>query len=346
MMELPHSSSTIHHIETPWFLSNRRSQPDISHPFLRLPRPTQHRRAVLIRLFLLLPTQAAPARSAWMKMTIAMHASLGHVAPPAFVRPVVYGCARAIQLALFAANVWSHRILWLAPTVLCLSETQTRSGFRATMLDTEYAHFLRAVFARTTLRRWTSSFASCAGPSKNTGDLALPLLDNPDTLRALAIMVQRIRNGRVSERTRRHILASVLVAPENKDGEPRPITVCEALYKMAAFVALADVAAFAPTLLNWYQFAFQPGGSESAELLLKAATEHHFDFDTDAKNAYGEVDRAVMLTTLYNTPQLAPIWRMVDWAYSSPSEVSAATPASTPATPSACFYTASPSSRS
>ena len=28
-----------------------------------------------------------------------------------------------------------------------------------------------------------------------------------------------------------------------------------------------------------------------------------------------------MLTTLYNTPQLAPIWRMVDWAYSSPSEV-------------------------
>jgi len=159
MMELPHSSSTIHHIETPWFLSNRRSQPDISHPFL--PRPTQHRRAVLLRLFLLLPTQAAPARSVWMKMTIAMHASLGRVAPPAFVRPVVYGCAQgAIQLALFAANVWSHRILWLAPTVWRLSETQTRSGFRATMLGTEHAHFLRAVFARTTLRRWTSSFAS------------------------------------------------------------------------------------------------------------------------------------------------------------------------------------------
>ena len=82
---------------------------------------------------------------------------------------------------------------------------------------------------------------------------------------------------------------------------------------------------FAPTLgatlLYWYQFAFQPGGSESAGLLLKAATEHHFAFDTDAKNAYGEENRAVMLTTLYNTPQLAPIWRMVDWAYSSPSEV-------------------------
>jgi hypothetical protein len=62
--------------------------------------------------------------------------------------------------------------------------------------------------------------------------------------RALAIMVQRIRNGRVSDRTRRHILASVLVAPEKKDDEPRPITVCEALYKMAAFGALADVAAF------------------------------------------------------------------------------------------------------
>ena len=172
-------------------------------------------------------------------------------------------------------------------------------------------------------RLWTNKVASgaSAGPSKNTGDLALPLLDNPDTLRALAIMVQRIRNGRVSNRTRRHILASVLVAPEKKDGEPRPITVCEALYKMAAFGALADVAAFAPTLLSWYQFAFQPGGSESAGLLLKAATEHHFAFDTDAKNAYGEVDRAVMLTTLYNTPQLAPIWRMVDWAYSSPSEV-------------------------
>jgi hypothetical protein len=40
-------------------------------------------------------------------------------------------------------------------------------------------------------RLWTNKVASgaSAGPFKNTDDLALPLLDNPYTLRALAIMV-------------------------------------------------------------------------------------------------------------------------------------------------------------
>ncbi len=69
-------------------------------------------------------------------------------------------CSLRLRTGRNPACPFCRQRLELAPTVWRLSETQTRSGFRATMLDSEYAHFLRAAFARTTLRRWTSSFAS------------------------------------------------------------------------------------------------------------------------------------------------------------------------------------------
>ena len=39
------------------------------------------------------------------------------------------------------------------------------------------------------------------------------------------------------------------------------------------------------------------------------------------RNAYNSVRRDLMLEALFNEPDLAPLWRIAEWAYSEPSEL-------------------------
>jgi hypothetical protein len=160
---------------------------------------------------------------------------------------------------------------------------------------------------------WRTRIATGAGPGPSmfTGDHGLPLLEHPECLRGLASLVQRIRNGRLvlDDRFKDLLLTCNLVAVPKSDGTPRPIAIGETLYKMAAFLAIDSVKGVIPDTLGPAQFAFLPGGSETASLLLKALLETQTAFSTDLKNAYNEL-RDVMLDTLFAEERLAPIFSL------------------------------------
>lgn len=137
----------------------------------------------------------------------------------------------------------------------------------------------------------------------------------------MALLVQRIRNGRLGERFKEILLSCILVAVPKRDGTARPVAIGESFYKMAAFLALDSVRGVIPQVLGADQFAFLPGGSETASLMLKALLEENTGVATDLVNAYNSLGRDKMLEALYAEPRLEPIFRLVDWAYSSPTNL-------------------------
>jgi hypothetical protein len=75
-------------------------------------------------------------------------------------------------------------------------------------------------------------------------------------------------------------------------------------------------------LLDPIQLALSPGGPESAAHVLQAALELHPDWiiiSTDIKNAFNTRKRADILSILFDTPALAPLWRLASWSYGSSS---------------------------
>jgi hypothetical protein len=69
------------------------------------------------------------------------------------------------------------------------------------------------------------------------------------------------------------------------------------------------------------QMTFLPGGSEIATLVLKALLEDGSGFACDLKNAFNSFRRDKMLEALYAEPTLAPMYRLVNWAYADPTEL-------------------------
>jgi hypothetical protein len=131
-------------------------------------------------------------------------------------------------------------------------------------------------------------------------------------LRALALLVQLIRNGQLNDRCRELLLANKATTGV------RPIAIGESLYKMAATHALTEIENEAIDILGHDQFALQPGGPEVASLSIKAALETLTGASTDLENAFNTLDRTAMLQALYNQPRLAPLWRIAHWTYSQP----------------------------
>ena len=141
---------------------------------------------------------------------------------------------------------------------------------------------------------WKQSMATgaSAGPSLSSGDHALPLLDDQDTCRGLACIVQRIRNGRLDDTFKPLLLPCFVVGAPKPDGSPRPVAIGETLYKFAAILAINSVKGVIPEVLGPAAFAFLPGGSETAGLCLKALLETHTGLMVDLRNAFNSTRRA------------------------------------------------------
>ena len=170
---------------------------------------------------------------------------------------------------------------------------------------------------------WKKKIATggSAGVSGFSGEHGLPLLDDPDCLSGLARLIQLIRNGELGPQSRSFLLSCVLVGVPKKNNGVRPIAIGETLYKMASSHAISSVASETGDLLGSDQFALSSGGSESAVLVLKAALESLTGVSTDVRNAYNELCRRSLLQNLYSQRRLAPIFRLVDWAYHNPSDL-------------------------
>ena len=69
------------------------------------------------------------------------------------------------------------------------------------------------------------------------------------------------------------LLSCNLIGTPKRDGSTRPVVIGEALYKMPAFMVMDSMKGEMIESLGSSQFAFLPGGFETAALLLKALLE-------------------------------------------------------------------------
>jgi hypothetical protein len=98
----------------------------------------------------------------------------------------------------------------------------------------------------------------------------------------------------------------------------------ELFYKLAALIMTRKVAHTATSLLVPHQYGV--GVSSGAERIVHSLQHTLTDttrrlslLQIDISNAFNSCDRGRMLRELYSTPQLSPLYRMVNFAYSTPS---------------------------
>lgn len=96
----------------------------------------------------------------------------------------------------------------------------------------------------------------------------------------------------------------------------------EAFYKLACLYALDLVRDRIGPALGPIQFAFSSGGPESALHILQGAIELHPDWviiSTDITNAFNTRSRPDILSSLFDSPTLSPLFRLAHWSYGSDS---------------------------
>ena len=176
----------------------------------------------------------------------------------------------------------------------------------------------------TLLRR--SDNGSASGPSGWGGNM-LSSLAQSDLCRAgIIALLKDILNGNLPDRARELLLASRLVALTKTEGKYRPIAVGELFPRLAGKLAMNKVTSAAAALLAPHQLGVGvPCGAErivhSLQHTLTDVNSRHALLKVDIANAFNTCDRARVLRLLYEQPALSALYRMADFAYSSPSQL-------------------------
>jgi uncharacterized protein YidB (DUF937 family) len=158
----------------------------------------------------------------------------------------------------------------------------------------------------------------------------LPLLQDATCLQGLADILTAIRNGSLGRKAKPYLLSSALLGIPKPQGGTRPLAAGEVLYRMAACWGLDEVQRTAADLLleaNQYAIGI-PGGVETAARLVDTFLSGTADMGdplaslgVDVSNAFNECPRELVLSRLFERPELSAIWRIVHWAYSEPSDL-------------------------
>ena len=163
-------------------------------------------------------------------------------------------------------------------------------------------------------------------------------MKQPELAHLLCTILCYIINGRASGEASTRLLASRLIAipkqtlgadlacpPANKI---RPIAVGEALYRIAAHIALAQCGQLS-RLFPDIQKGLHKSGVERTLHCIHAHLEYTHSIlgatpagiAIDFRAAYQTLDRGLIISSVQQTPALGPIWRAFSWAYSQPSEL-------------------------
>jgi len=102
------------------------------------------------------------------------------------------------------------------------------------------------------------------------------------------------------------------------------VAIGEVFYRLAARYALEKLKKIVGELLAPHQYAV--GVSSGCEAIVHSIRQDLTDSSTpaalmkvDISNAFNSIDRASVLNTLYNTPELAELYRITNFSYGSPS---------------------------
>jgi hypothetical protein len=168
---------------------------------------------------------------------------------------------------------------------------------------------------------------SAPGPSGWTTEMVGVLTADEDCLTGLAMLIQDITNGTLPDSTKPFLLPSNLIGIDKNSGASvRPIAIGEVFYRIAAYRGQLYVQHVAKDLLQPIQLGVATsGGCEAVVHNLQHVLEQNHQpvaaLAIDFKNAFNSVSRKAMLETLYSHPRLQYIWRLVDFAYSTPSNL-------------------------
>ena len=109
-------------------------------------------------------------------------------------------------------------------------------------------------------------------------------------------------------------------------GGIRPIAIGELFFRTASRYINERTKRTAANVLAPHQFAV--GESAGCERIIHSLRHHLTDTNNpsallkiDLKNAFNSIDRAVVLLTLYNTPELTDVYRIANFAYGKPSSL-------------------------
>jgi len=163
-----------------------------------------------------------------------------------------------------------------------------------------------------------------AGPSGWCGNMISCLVKDNVCLTGLTVLLKDIINGNFTPQQREYLTASRLVVFHKNSGGLRPIAIGEVFYRLAARYILEKSKKVVGELLDPYQYGIGvASGCEkivhSLRHLLTDSTNPTAVLKIDISNAFNSVNRAAILQTLYNTTELADLYRIADFAYGSPS---------------------------
>jgi len=167
---------------------------------------------------------------------------------------------------------------------------------------------------------------SAAGPSGWTGELVAPLAADRECLHALGVLVADIINGTLDDQARSLLLSGLLIPVRKDDGGVRPIAISECFYKLATMYAVNLVSADLPAIFEPIQLGVGAvGGPERAVHIIQSGLEtmgaDAVLLKCDIKNAFNERKREQILSELFRTETLQPLWRLAHWAYKAPSSM-------------------------
>jgi hypothetical protein len=166
---------------------------------------------------------------------------------------------------------------------------------------------------------------SAAGLSGMTGNMLAILADDADCRRYVAQFIQAVVNGDLPDNIRRVLLASHLIGIPKPNNGTRPIAIGEVLYRLASRYALSLIQkADLKNIFLPHQFGVDiAAGCESVVHFVQQALDDksapYYALCIDMKNAFNEVKRDEMITSLFAHNELGPIFRLAHWSYSSPT---------------------------
>ena len=171
-----------------------------------------------------------------------------------------------------------------------------------------------------------SATGASPGPSGWTAEHLLILFCDKPCAEALTAVVSDICNGFLPSSARDWLLGSKLIAIPKLDNGVRPISIGEALYRLASAYLSDLVSPSLPRVFDSIQKGVGvSGGADRAihaaqlSLELLRATCDPVVLSIYIKNAFNSIDRAAVARALLNQPLLHPLWRFFAWSYASPS---------------------------
>jgi hypothetical protein len=161
-----------------------------------------------------------------------------------------------------------------------------------------------------------------------TASMIKPLIGNKICTRGIAALLGDILSGKLKRMWALDILRSahLIAVPKDEKGGVRPITMGALFVKMATSYGYKTVAADLRALLGPDEFSY--GAKAGAERLIHLANALSLDeekglamLEDDKISAFQRISRKRMLEVAYHVADLAPIWRLLDFLYSTPSKL-------------------------